>query len=188
MRLLLGYMLACLIITKAPCQDLQSKAFLDHFFGQSAKIVYMNKLWESEIEQMQNALAQDTLYTLGAMMNDPNDRLVLTQQEHHYIKNELSQQANLVWHSHLFEQGKVLTKATVDSIYNDPARGRSYFEQQYGSNLYSFSKPIFLRDYSLCIFYSGYSCGSRCGEGKLVVFKKEHETWLSWLELYRWIS
>lgn len=188
MRLLLGYILFSLITTKAACQDSVSKAFLYNFFGRSAKIVYMNKLWESELERMQNALAQDTLYRLGANLNNPNDRLVLTQQEHRYIENELSLQANLFWTSHLFEQGRLLTKATLDSIYNSPTRGRIYFEQQYGSNLYSFSNPIFIRDYSLCIFYSGYSCGSLCGEGKLVIFKKENGNWLPWLELYRWIG
>lgn len=188
MRLILSCLLISLLSINAYCQDSESEAFLHNFFGDSTKLVYMDKLWEGELKQMSRALAQDTLYTLGGKMNDPKNRLVLTQQERMYIQNELKLQADAVWPGQLFKYGKLLTQATLDSIYKDQVRSKTYFREHDGSRLYSFSKPIFIRDHSVCIFYSGYSCGSRCGEGKLVIFKRENAAWISWLELYRWIS
>ncbi len=189
MRSVWGFILVSLAGINAYGQTPESRAFLHDFFDQSTKIVYMDRLWAGEIKRMEKALAQDTLQALiGNRGVEPNDRLVLTQKERTYIQNQLRLQSEVVWTGHLFEDGKMLTRATVDSIFSDRNRGWTYFNEHYGSRLHSFSNPIFIRDHSLCIFYSGYSCGHRCGEGKLMIFRKKNATWVSWMELYRWVS
>jgi hypothetical protein len=49
---------------------------------------------------------------------------------------------------------------------------------------YNILKPIFLRKYSICIFFSRYICGSLCGFGFLAIFKKQGNKWVNWISLY----
>lgn len=188
MKSILGFLLIGFVTINAHSQDRECKAFINNFFDKSAKLVYRDRVGEHVIENMKEALNQDTLYALGARFNQADDRLLLTQQERNYIQHELKLLAQLTWTDELFENGKALTKAVIDSIYNDRTRGWSYFKKHYGSRLYNFSKPIFLRTHSLCVFYSGYSCGPRCGEGQLMLFRKKNGTWEHWMDLYRWVS
>jgi hypothetical protein len=189
MRSILGFLLISLTGINAYGQTPESRAFLHDFFGQSTKIVYMDRLWAGEIKRMEKALAQDMLQDVfGNRGVKPSDRLVLTKEERSYIQHQLGMQFDVVWADHLFENAQKITKATVDSIFSDRNRGWTYFDEHYGPKLYSFSNPIFIRDHSLCIFYSGYSCGHRCGEGKLMILRKKNATWVSWMELYRWVS
>lgn len=149
----------------------------------------MNKVRESEIKHMQEAVTPDTLRDVGGIHGlNPHDRLVLTQQERSSIQNEIKLQAQVSWTSQLFENGKVLTQATLDSIYRDPNYSWTDFKAHYGASLYCLSKPIFIRNNSLCLFYYSYTCGDRCGEGKLRIFRKTGATWVPWLVAYRWAS
>lgn len=186
MKAILSVLVLSILTLKAHGQSQQTMSFLHDIFRQSSKIVYMDKVWPYEIKHMRKALSQDTLQDM--FNRKPDVRLVLTPQERSYIQRELDQQAEVSWRSQLFKNGKLLTQTTLDSIYRDPARGESYFRGHYGSTRYSFSNPIFIRDCSICIFYSGYICGSRCGKGKLMIYKKKDTTWMPWIELYSWVS
>jgi len=189
MNYLLSFLLICLLIPNARGQDQASITFLRDFLGRSSKIVYMNKVEESEIRHMQEAVTPDTLRDVwGVYGFNPNDRLVLTQQERSYIQNEIKLQSDVTWTSQLFENGKVLTQATLDSLYRGSADSWTYFKEHYGSSLYRFSKPIFIRKNSLCLFYYSYICGNRCGAGKLRIFRKAGATWVPWLVAYQWES
>lgn len=179
MKPILFFLLLSLTGINAYSQDPVSKDFLNNFFSKSTKIIYMDKLGEYGIKRMKKALSKDTL----SNWKEPKNRLILNQQELRYIQHELEQQSKVIWSNHLFEHGIRLSEAVIDSI--ERTRGWIYFNEHYGSKLYSFSNPIFIRNRSLCIFYSGYTCGTRCGEGKLMILKKQNDTWLSWIELYR---
>lgn len=187
MRLLLLLLLISVPGLHAYSQDLASKAFLTNFFAKSTRLVYMDKLGDYEIKRMEKALSKDTLYNVfDTDLKEPISRLVLTKEERSHIQHELAQQATLIWPNQLVEHGERLTEAAIDSI--ERTRGWLYFNEHYGARLYTFSNPIFIRNRSLCIFYAGYTCGSRCGEGKLMIYKKQNDTWVPWMELYRWVS
>nr|ARK12911.1 hypothetical protein A6C57_22675 [Fibrella sp. ES10-3-2-2] len=189
MKSVLSVLVLSLLTIKAHCQSQQVMAFLHNFFGQSSEIVYMDKVWPHEIKSMRKTLNQDTLQDMfNTKLAEPDARLVLTLKERSYIQSELDRQAEVTWPSQLFKNGKVLTNSTLNEIYKDPTRGETYFRDHYGLRLYSFSNPIFIRDYSICIFYSGHTCGSRCGEGNLTIFKKKDATWIPWIRLYSWVS
>ncbi|WP_080058248.1 hypothetical protein [Spirosoma aerolatum] len=176
MRFVVNLLVMCLMGASVFGQSSEEIAFIQNLFGQSAKLIYTDKLGEYEVKRMEKALSKDTLYDVFVTnLKDPNNRLVLTRPERNYIQQELASQSKVTWSSQLFEHGKRITQASSDSL-------------QAGFRIYSFSNPIFIRNHSLCIFYSGYTCSSRCGEGKLVIFKKQNDTWVAWLELYRWIS
>lgn len=43
---------------------------------------------------------------------------------------------------------------------------------------YTFSIPIFSKDYKFAIFYVGFVCGPLCGNGDLLVFEKKNSVWV----------
>jgi len=189
MRFLFLLLLLVFTTTTAHSQNERSKEFLRNFFRDSMKLVYSDKLGEYETERMEKTLAKDTLYDVfDAKRHDSTNYLILTEQEHSYIQSELVVQHLVIWPEHLFDNGVRVTQATLDSLYKDHTRDWRYIDEHYGPRLYRFSNPIFIRNYSLCIFYSGYTCGSRCGEGRLIIYRKKTDTWIPWIELYRWVS
>lgn len=188
MRTIGSLLLIILTGLNAYGQDEESTAFLYYFFGKSATITYVNSLPESEIEYIKEALSRRVVYELRAKYGEPNYRLVLTWRERRYIRHALRLQRKLSWPDQLFENGKRLTELDVRGIFSDRAYGWTRFREQYGQQLYRFSKPIFIRAHSLCIFYSSYECGSLCGEGKLMILKKESNTWIPFMDIYQWIS
>jgi hypothetical protein len=40
-----------------------------------------------------------------------------------------------------------------------------------------FTPPVFLRNYTLCLFNYAYYCGGVCGEGHTILYKKEGNGW-----------
>ena len=52
----------------------------------------------------------------------------------------------------------------------------------------TFSLPIFLRNYSYCIFYSDNHCGWLCGGGRLTLYKKINNRWQELKSYCNWIS
>ncbi|GAB3281375.1 hypothetical protein GCM10027347_56990 [Larkinella harenae] len=171
-------------------QDQSSIAFLHDFFGQSAQITYLDKFWESELTNLQKALARDTLQdAFKTKRQEPADYLKLTRQERSHIQRELRLLPQFSWTSQLFKSGKLLNMAALERTIRGYSRDDKELKKQYGSRYYSFSKPIFIRNHSVCIFYVEYSCFSmKCGEGKLMVFKQTKTGWVPWMELYKWIS
>lgn len=53
---------------------------------------------------------------------------------------------------------------------------------------WEFSVPIFLRNDTYCLFYSGYHCGALCGGGSLVLYKKENGRWTEVKYYCLWVS
>lgn len=179
-RFILSFLIICFAMMSVHSQDIESKDFINNYFGKSAKLVYAEKVGEYAIESMKDALMQDTLYALDPKRREPNRRLILTQQERSYIQNQLQMQLKEVWTNDLFEKGTMVTTSELGSVYSD--RGDGW------PRLYRFSRPIFIRGQSLCIFYSGYSCGSRCGQWQWMVFEKKDGNWVHWIDIVKWVS
>lgn len=182
MRLLLGLIISFTSL-RASGQTGEGKAFIRTLFGQSAAIAYDEKLWATHITSFEKVVAQDTLYDIS-LLSEGTKWLVLTQEERQYIQGELKRQANLVWTNDLFPNGKLITRsATGDNSNSHFAR-----EANYGTEIHSFSDPIFIRKGAYCFFYHGYLCGTRCGGGEWVLYRKEKNAWVRWLVLTSWIS
>jgi hypothetical protein len=159
-------------------------SFIKKYFGANAKLVYTDRLNTYYIDGIKSALSKDTLYG-----HDSSEILIVTPQERIHIGQALTKLTSNQWSSSLFKYGRLISQDTVRAIFKDREhRGWQYFKQHYGAELHEFSNPIFIRDNTLCIFYSGYSCGYECGEGELAIFKKQKEDWVLWMKLYVWLS
>lgn len=189
MSRILILLLLCAYPIDGYSQTHHSRTFIQTYFGETAKLVYRDRLDTYQIDCIKSALKRDTLYGVDAIVYDSSMVLILSPQERAYINQALTELAGTQWGGDLFTYGKVVSKDSSDAIFNDPKRrGWSYFNQYYGASLYEFSNPIFIRDNTLCIFYSGYSCAYECGEGSLAIFKQERGHRSLWLKLYTWMS
>ena len=77
---------------------------------------------------------------------------------------------------------------TVTAIFKDRNKWWTYFYKYYGESFNTYSAPIFLRNYTLCLFYSSNSCGGLCGGGQITLFKKEGNTWKPFKSFCDWVS
>ncbi|WP_157966086.1 hypothetical protein [Cognataquiflexum aquatile] len=57
-----------------------------------------------------------------------------------------------------------------------------------GSQIFTFSEPIFFRDNSMLLFFQYRYCGSRCAEGKWSIFRKDSGEWVECLVLLSMVS
>ncbi len=180
-----------LLITMTTCygQDREAKALIYSVFGKDTKLVYTDRFPEFLIGDMRSSLNEDTLYASGLSHYDPTKLLILSRQEKLYVNEELNKMGTLVW-SNVFENGFLLK---TDSSGNILKTNPSSSNQPRPSNIeskkiYHFSRPIFIRNHTLCFFCFGYYCGARCGQGELAVFRKENGSWIPWMRLFTWVS
>lgn len=179
-----GLVVLCLYCFNSYCRAQDSASFIKKYFGVTAKIVYKDRLDTYHVDPIKSVLSKDTLHGF-----DSTEVLIISPLERIYIDQALTKLSSTQWSSSLFKYGKLISQDTVRAIFKDRKhRGWQYFKQYYGNELHEFSSPIFIRDNTLCIFYSGYSCDYECGEGALAIFKKEKENWVLWMKLYVWVS
>ncbi|MCL6258597.1 hypothetical protein M3O96_05825 [Aquiflexum sp. TKW24L] len=57
-----------------------------------------------------------------------------------------------------------------------------------GSQIFTFSEPVFFRDSSMALFFQYRFCGSRCGEGRWSVYFKDSGEWNECLILLSMVS
>ena len=85
-------------------------------------------------------------------------------------------------------KAKLINGDTIKEIFNNYAKMWTYFHKEIGRDLTTFSAPIFLRNYQYCIFYSSFHCGDRCGEGQLLLYKKDGADWKKVKTYCNWIA
>lgn len=146
------------------------------------KIAYVDSAasFDNDIIKILDA---DTIKTLeaGAKL------FLVTKEEHAYIKKQIDSMKLFAWNEALFKRSKLIREDSLRSIFKNPDsyQASKNFYTQYGNGYYSFSKPIFLRNSTLCIFYSYYSCGGMvaCGGYNLTIYKRAKGHWVRWLLL-----
>ncbi len=171
-------------------QNIEDSTFIKHYFINVNGIVFRKGLSAHETERIIKALAKDTIVSLYDKQQFHNSILILTQEEKKIINNKLDSLSSNYWYESLrIDSFKALSQDSINVIFEEkPVSGWQFFHKNFGLKLYSFSKPIFFRNNTLCLFYCGYSCDYLCGEGQLSVFRKENGIWISWLILYSWVS
>lgn len=112
-----------------------------------------------------------------------------TRKEKEYINKELSRMQKFTWKDSLLSGSLLVKQDTINAIFSkDVFSGWGYFNTHFGHGFYNLSKPIFLRNRTMCIFYKGYSCGHLCGEGDLTIYVKKKGKWMSKYLLGYWVS
>ncbi|MBV9988333.1 MAG: hypothetical protein JO301_11685 [Chitinophagaceae bacterium] len=109
----------------------------------------------------------------------------LNPDEQKAVKAQFSDPPLKLWDTSLVK-ARILRGDTLAVILKDRTRWWRFHEQYGGYDYYS--APIFLRNYTLCVFSSYHYCGSLCGEGKITLYQKEDGQWKPVESFCRWIS
>ncbi|MFD2873827.1 hypothetical protein ACFS5N_15180 [Mucilaginibacter ximonensis] len=117
------------------------------------------------------------------------DSMVMSVAEMKYVNDEIDKMVNYKWYDHLFLDSRMISTDTVNAVFKDwKGRGWNYMYKMGIHKLYTFSKPILLRNGTFCLFYYGYSCGGLCGYGEFALYKNENGKWVRWVAISSWIS
>jgi len=112
--------------------------------------------------------------------HDISESIVLTKQELDSLLLQLDACKTFRWTSQDLSRIQLdrLTLITGDST-----------QKLYDVTIkYHILPPLFIRNGRYCIFYYDYCCGGLCGEGHLVIYKREGNEWKRWWGLYGWVS
>ncbi|MNY21558.1 hypothetical protein D3C86_1551150 [compost metagenome] len=161
----------------------QCRSFLQAHFKNLEPIVYTDAISTGVMKEFREAFSHDTLIN-----NQSQPMLVLSKAEKNLIHSEIDKLNQKFVNKELLKKSHFIPNGKLDLILKDPISGWSGFNKKYGKGYYSFSKPIFIRDSSICIFFSNFTCGMLCAQGELSVYKKSGGQWVKWFTLSDFIS
>lgn len=167
-------LLLILCFFKVKGQNKDSEQFINDFYKGNDTIVYFQIIDKFTLSQLEKIVSKDTL---RGIFEDDDKKFSLTGSERSQIKQELNQMQKYEWSSKLFKKIKGIA-VDPDSINKNLGHNK----------IVTFSKPIFLRGKRFCLFYNGYTCGSKCGQGRFVLYKRVAQKWFPYMTLYRWIA
>lgn len=133
-----------------------------------------------DLNYLKAAILKDTLnnsFFFGK--KEKGKQLILTNNEKKYLLRKIDEQQGFVWPDNLFQN---IQKSNLEEK-NPTSKLKNSFQK-----IYSFSKPIFIRNHTICIFYYGYYCGGECGKGIIEIYHKVNDKWTTWISIVQWIS
>jgi hypothetical protein len=192
-RVILLLITSMLITELSQAQSNEStKTFIRSVVHEEGKILYVDSISNNTINEMQEALNKDTISNV--IITDKRGKRIVfdfTKKEREYINSELKKMRNYAWSEGLLKNSILLRQDTIGHIFSMKAMlfdKWGYFKSHYGQGFHYFSKPIFLRNNTVCIFYEDYNCGWTCGDGSLNIYVKKGDKWIVKYILYTWDS
>ncbi|WP_316812890.1 hypothetical protein [Pedobacter heparinus] len=166
-------------------QERQELEFIRSYFKEKEPIVYTDKIDVAEYvyNLFVDICKKDTLRTYKH-----EARLVLAKHEKDFILAEASKIKEKSFDGNLLKKSTLIPRSKLSEIFKGKINGWQKFTKEYNGGFYSFSKPIFIRNETLCIFYVDYACGNLCGNTEIAVYKKIKDTWTEWFVLYQAVS
>jgi hypothetical protein len=152
--------------------------YLDTVYGYSRVLESLVRAADSEKSDTFYLRAIDTFTSTAFLkyIDDTIDRVVLSPSENKKIVLDFKKNRNLCWENEFLDSFTFIADSFIFSTLSSSNIPYHYNNSPY-TRLYEFSFPIFLRNYSICIFYYQYSCGNWCGLGKLALYKKNKKKW-----------
>lgn len=112
--------------------------------------------------------------------NNVSDSITLTKSEVKELQDRLTSFKEFHWTKQSMSR---LNFHRLQLINSDTAQ-----RLLEGTIQYQILPPLLFRNGEYCLFYYDYYCGSLCGQGQLVIYKKEKQEWKHWWTLFRWNS
>lgn len=119
---------------------------------------------------------------IAASNSTYKEPFILTRKEIKAIDQQIDQYQSFVWPDNLFANS---IKIPFDSmfIYADRGTKSQTVKGNVRTWVYSFSKPIYLRDGNVCLIYTSAICGTDCGYEKVVLYIKQNGVWNPWINM-----
>ncbi len=185
-----------LFIVSVSCKhsnELETKFKLDKSKEDAEYLIqtqkFIKQIKQNEFNDTSSFLASTptAFKTLDGLKEFRLDTALFTKKEIDFVDAEGKKTIIKKWTVSFFP--KVVTQDTIDAIFKTRGfLGWQYFHTHFGRRITNFSEPIFLRNYTYCLFYYGSSCGSTCGGGGLFLYKKEDDKWIEVKTYSSWVS
>jgi hypothetical protein len=118
------------------------------------------------------------------------DTLMLTESERQTVIDGLTSLKEKKLDSTFYKTVNVISDDSLKVLLPDEdfASWQKFREANENACIYSFTRPVFLRNNTICFFYYSERCGDLCCEGNFQVYRKTANGWEPYLTLYSWIS
>lgn len=126
-------------------------------------------------------------YPFDTLNRNAPDSIILEAKEVALLQKEIHNMPQLRWPAGLYPESVVVTSERIDKWFTQDKREKIPFQELACNKVYAFSKPVFFRNGTLCIFYQGtYSHIGPQGECWLYFFLNNR--WLKYCPVYRWFE
>ena len=180
MKYLLAFFVSITFSTTLYCQANEATRIFVRSAINKKHIVYSIETNDDILKDIIQYLTRDTIYArpLKRRKNDSFDdfKIILTKNEKDSIKTKLSTLKSFDWGYNLMPKSIFLSPDSLRQILDVKSKGWDYFKRHYRKGLYSFSKPIFIRNQSICFFYLDYTDGNFNDDG-LGIWVKAGNKW-----------
>lgn len=176
----------------------EEKVFLNWYLSNyllklknDSTILYINTYYTGSLTAIKEEIIKDTLVDVKHSYenNEIKECLILTKSEKLYISEQLDKMKGHVWTNDLFKNSKMLNSGSLHRLIGKQGLGwHDKYYKRYKTGFYSFSKPIFIRNNTICIFSYSYNCGILCAYGETAIYIKDNGAWSKWLVISDWIS
>ncbi|HUS02880.1 MAG TPA: hypothetical protein VMY77_14180 [Chitinophagaceae bacterium] len=135
------------------------------------EIVYTHRLNKGVLEYD----TKEFIKTSTRFFNKKGDTLILSKSEKKYIITQLRIIKDHVWKDSLFNFSHRIPEDST----------ASYLKANKARELYQFSKPIFIRNNSICLIYMmRLCCGGIYGPTHLGFYKIQNGFWKNWITVF----
>ena len=117
-----------------------------------------------------------------------NDTIAFTQEERNCIQQQVDHPWLHRWTNELVPGAQILKADTEKASFAVKEKDALSFYKHIRHSFSTFSAPVFIRNYSYCIFSTDHHCGWLCGGGEMALYKKEDGRWKKVKTYYYWIS
>lgn len=157
----------------------------DSIADSSAKTDYFRETL-AFISQVKKVELSDATFTLAELPKfacfayTVDDSVTFSKTEMEQIAEEINNPKIKSWKSILNANIRFLGADYMKSIsipFRNPKRETKLFNKYFGGCFHNFSAPIFLRNYTLCLFYVDRMCAAGKSSGELQVFEKRNGVW-----------
>jgi hypothetical protein len=153
------------------------------------KFLYSNKVDSYTLNIVEIAFQENTTHFKYAVSLDTTsaERIIFDSTERSFIRKEIKLLSTFEWADKLFQNSQVIDVLKIDSIQHSIKDNKLDTIFRFCFTIYTFSKPIFLRNNTVCIFYVG-KVNFAIKEGEFWIYKKIKSKWIKFSPVYRWVE
>lgn len=130
--------------------------------------------------------------------NKNKETIRLSKKEYRFLLKQIDLNKEYIWNNNLIDNSVILNQDSMFTLLNVKQKER--IEQSNNAiinkdtitynklkNKYfwvnGYSKPIYLRENSICLLYHFERCGRDCGYDEIWILKKENGNWNKWFKI-----
>ncbi|MCU0351742.1 MAG: hypothetical protein MUF43_13095 [Flavobacterium sp.] len=155
------------------------------FKGSDCPTIYYRESVDTEIiESTIQILSGKKSFPISELYMDENKKpLTITSTEQKYLISELNKLKDFKWPSKMFPNS---VKVTINDIRKVFSITNKYPETKSAmcSIIYGFSKPIFIRDNTICLYLSQEQYGESNSQSTFSFYKKNGAEWEEYADVF----